>query len=294
MPLRNVLAIAGDALNARLFAIGGKPISLATLLTVALILVLGRWLSRLLRGALSRAFAKRGVREGTIAAMARLAHYIMLVVTLSVAAQTIGIDLSALFAAGAVFAVALGFAMQNIVQNFVSGVILLVERSIKPGDILGIEGNVMRVLAMRIRSTIVQTRDGEDIVVPNSVLVQSSVKNYTLQDSYYRVRATVGVVYHADMDRVEQTLRRVTGEIPWCLDKPEPQVLMLEFGDNSVNWEVALWVQDPWRSRVYISQLNRAIWNALKAEDIVIAFPQLDLHLDAPVMESLRRLGGAH
>ena len=116
--------------------------------------------------------------------------------------------LEALFAAGAVFAIGLGFAMQNIVQNFVSGVILLAERTIKPGDVLQVDGRFVKVRHMGIRSTICRTLDEEEIIVPNATIVQSTVTNYTLQDSLFRLRCTVGVVYGSDMVLVKNTLQR--------------------------------------------------------------------------------------
>lgn len=274
-----------------LFTIAGKPISIVTVCAAVAILIATLWISRLLRAAVKRAMTRRGVRAGTAAALARLLHYTVLTVGLGIALQTVGVELSALFAAGAIFAVAIGFAMQNIAQNFVSGVILLVERSIKPGDVLGVEEQVVRVVAMRIRSTIAQTRDGEDLVIPNSVLVQSTVKNYTLENSSYRVRATVGVLYSSDMTVVERTLQRVADGISWRLEQPDPQVVLTEFGDNAVIWEAAVWMADPWLARPALSKLNRAIWDAFQQEGIVIAFPQLDVHFDPPVAEGLRKLG---
>lgn len=280
----------GQLVDHTLFTIGGKPISIVNVCAAVVVLVATLWVSRVLRSAIRRAMSRRGVREGTAAALARLLHYTVLAIGIGIALQAVGVELSALFAAGALFAVALGFAMQNIAQNFVSGVILLVERSIKPGDILGVEGQVVRVVAMRIRSTIAQTRDGEDLVVPNSVLVQSTVKNYTLENSSYRVRTTVGVLYTSDMAVVERTLQGVANGITWRLEQPEPQVVLTEFGDNAVIWEVAVWMSDPWLARPALSKLNRAIWDAFKQEAIIIAFPQLDVHFDPPVADGLRKL----
>ncbi len=123
-----------------------------------------------------------------------------------VAMRTTGIRLDALFAAGAVFAVGFGFAMQNIAQNFVSGVILLFERTIKPGDVIEVGGQIVKVQQMSIRATIVRTLDEEDVIVPNSSLVQSNVKNFTLEDNIYRVRVTVGVSYSSDVPKVKAAL----------------------------------------------------------------------------------------
>jgi small-conductance mechanosensitive channel len=186
--------------------------------------------------------------------------------------------------------VALGFAMQNIAQNFVSGVILLVERSIKPGDILRVEGRLVKVMRMGIRATVSRTLDDEEIIIPNSVLVQNSVTNYTLKDRLYRLRALVGVVYWSDMALVRETLERVAKEIPWREKGPEPRILLRQFGDSSVDFEVSVWISDPWRVQLRLSELHEAIWWALKEAGITIAFPQVDVHLDPPVMRSLEGL----
>lgn len=285
----------GRVFNTKLFDIHGTAVTLATIVTVVLILIATVVISRLLRRGTARAFSKRGVRdEGTVATVNGLMHYVILLVGVGVALQTVGINLSALFAAGAVFAVGLGFAMQNIVQNFVAGVILLAERSIKPGDVLEVGERVVKVVEMRIRATIVRTRDGEHLIVPNSVLVQSLVKNYTFKDASYRVRARVGVVYGSDMDLVRETLAEVARDVEWRLKDREPMILLTDFGDSSVNFEVSVWMSDPWMSRPALSLLNKAIWDALKQRSIVIAFPQLDVHLDQPVVESLRGLAAGN
>lgn len=285
-----------ETLDFKLFEIGGTPLTLATLVTVLLVVVFTFVVSRGIRTAATAAFQRRGVTgSGTVAAVNRLIHYVVLFVGLGIALQTAGINLSTLFAAGAVFAVGIGFAMQNIAQNFVSGVILLVERAIKPGDVLRIEGKVVRVQEMGIRATIVRTRDGEDLIVPNAILVQSTVVNYTLRDSQYRVRHQVGVTYNSDMERVRAELERVAAAVAerWGVDEPAPQVLLIEFGDNSVVWEVGVWMKDPWMERPALSELSTAVWEAFHRAGIVIAFPQVDVHFDPPVANGLARLAAA-
>ena len=209
---------------------------------------------------------------------------------IAVALHTVGINLTALFAAGALFAVALGFAMQNITQNFASGVILLVERSIKPGDILKVEGKLVKVIRMGIRATVSRTLDDEEIIIPNAVLVQNSVTNYTLKDKLYRLRAMVGVVYWSDMALVRETLEKVARQIPWRVENLDPRILLRQFGSSSVDYEVSVWIDDPWRLQLRLSELHEAIWWALKEAGITIAFPQVDVHLDPPVMRSLEGL----
>ncbi len=267
-----------------LFSIGGTTVSVATLVVIALVVLLTIALSWVLRRAIGKAANFRGVgQEGTVAVFQRLVHYGVLASGLAIALDTIGLNISALFAAGAMFAVGVGFAMRNIAENFVSGLILLGERSIKPGDILEVEGQFVRVERMGIRATIAHTRDSENIIIPNSTLVQSAVKNFTLRDSVYRVRVPVGVTYGSDMALVRRTLESVAVQLPKRIATKDPLILMTEFGDSAVLFEVSVWVDDPWRTRRTRSELHEAIWWAFRDKDVTIAFPQLDVHLDSEV-----------
>ena len=278
--------------GAPVFHIGDKAVSISTLISVLLIVIATIVTSRVLRAVVKRGMERRGAREGTVGTVNGLIHYAVLIAGFGTALETLGIDLTALFAAGAIFAIGLGFAMQSIAQNFVAGVILLTERAIKPGDVLEVEGKVVKVLDMGIRASIAQTTDGEDIIIPNATLIQTAVKNYTLRDSAYRIRVSVGVVYSSDMHSVKAILQEVVERVSakWGVKDKEPQILMTAFGDNAVTWDAAIWIDDPWRLRPAQSELHEAIWWAFKAKDIVIAFPQVDVHLDAPVVESLKRL----
>ncbi|MDH4044763.1 MAG: mechanosensitive ion channel, partial [Gemmatimonadota bacterium] len=243
-----------DILDFQLFILGGTPITIGTVIIALVIILLTGVASRIVQRALTRTLVRRGItQEGSLAAGRRLVHYAVMLVGTAVALETVGIDLAALFAAGAIFAIALGFAMQNIAQNFMSGVILLIERSIKPGDVLEVEGTVVRVQRMGIRSTVARTRDDEELIIPNSILVQTTVKNFTLQDSLYRVRATVGVVYGSDLRRVFDTLAATAAGLEWRTAEREPRILLLAFGSSSVDFEVSIWVEDPWDARRALS-----------------------------------------
>jgi small-conductance mechanosensitive channel len=296
MAFSEVMSSIRELLALELFPLSGTPVTVATVLTVVFILVATLWGSRLLRRALEVWFRRRGVTSaGTVNAVARLLHYVVVFLGFGAALETLGVNLGALFAAGAVFAVGIGFAMQTIAQNFVSGVILLAERAIKPGDILHLDDQIVRVDKLGIRSTIVETRDGYDLIVPNSTIVQSTVTNFTLTNSQYRIRVPVGVTYGSDMNRVRETLEEVAAEfgkkIPIAGRKP--QVVLVDFGNSSVDFDIAVWIDDPWQERIYVSDLRFAIWNAFKSQGIVIAFPQLDVHFDRPVHEGFARLAEA-
>jgi potassium-dependent mechanosensitive channel len=236
---------------------------------------------------------RRALRRGSIEAAGgdlgvadRLIHYGFVLTGLAVSLHLAGIKLGSVFAAGAVFAVGFGFAMQNIAQNFVSGIILLIERTIKPGDVLEVGSQIVKVMKMSIRATIVRTLDDEDIIVPNSTLVQSNVKNYTLEDNLYRVKVVVGVAYESDLKLVREVLERATAQVPWRDPAYPPRVLLINFGASSVEYEASAWMHEPFNLRVAGSDLREAIWVAFQRAGIRIAYPQLDVHLKEP-------LGGA-
>jgi small-conductance mechanosensitive channel len=281
------------AFHAELFAISGTPVSTMTLATFVAVVVLSFWAARLLQRTVSRFLALRGIKdEGTLGVAERLTHYLVLALGLGVALQTLGINLTALFAAGAFVAVAVGFAMQNVTQNLVAGIILLAERTIKPGDILSVEGRMVRVARLGTRGTVARTLDDEDLIIPNSTIVQTTVTNYTLRDKNYRIRIPVGVTYSSDMAIVRSTLERVAREAPWRSSQYDPVVLMVAFGSSSVDWEVSVWIDDPWKEKRFRAQLHESIWWALKEAKVLIAFPQVDVHMDPPVMKALERIAG--
>lgn len=278
-----------ELLERTFFTLGGTRVTPSLLLTLCFVAAGTLAVSWILQLVVARALRALNVREGSVGAARRLTHYVVVAMGLFLALQALGISLSTLFAAGAIFAIGVGFAMQNIAQNFVSGVILLLERSIKPGDVLEVEGRFVRVEEMGIRATIARTLDEEEIIIPNALIVQSTVKNYTLQSSIYRLRATVGVVYSSDMALVRRTLESVAAGMPWRNATKEPLALMAEFADSAVVFEVSIWIDDPWRMRRAKSDLNEAIWWAFKEAGITIAFPQLDVHVDRQLLEALGR-----
>ena len=291
MSWNEVTSTTAAALKYQLFVLGGTKVTLKTLLIVVVILIVTYLLSWGVRRAITGVFSRRGLEaDGNVQAIARLTHYGVLLVGFGVALQTAGFNLNAFFAAGAVFAIGIGFALQNLMQNFVAGVILLLERAIKPGDVLEVEERIVRVVQMGIRATIVRTRDGDHMIVPNSLLVQSTVKNYTLKGSVFRVRAKVGVTYGSDMKLVKETLEAVMLGVEWRLPNRDPIILLTDFGDNSVNFDASVWVANPWDKPKLLSEINQAIWWALKEQGIVIAFPQLDVHFDPPVEQGLSQL----
>lgn len=293
MSFQDVMREVGEFLATPLYTIGDTEGTVGTTLTVGLMVLVTWWLSRLVSKAILSAFKRRGASDqNAVRPYARSAQILVLIVGLSAALNTLGFKLTALFAAGGLFAVAIGFAMKNIVENFVSGLIMRIEKSIKRGDILEVEDQVVTVKDVGVRFTLAQNRDNEDLLIPNSILMQSMVTNRTLSDDLFRLRAPVGVVYSSDMQLVKETLMTAATGLTWRSDKVDPVVIMRAFGSSSVDFEVSVWLEDPWSIGQYISGLNEAIWWSLKEAGIVIAFPQLDVHFDEPVVESLQGLRG--
>jgi small-conductance mechanosensitive channel len=271
-----------EFLRIQLFEVSGTQITVSSLVTFIVIALISLVASSLVQRVARRALRRTGwVEPGTISTVLRLLHYGVVIVGLAIAAQTIGISLASLFAAGAVVAVAIGFALQNVLQNFVSGVILLAERSITESDVLEVEGEQVVVERLGARATVARTRDDDQIIIPNSVLVQSSVTKLTLADNLHRIRTRVGVSYGSDMARVEEALLEAARDLKDTAAGKEPVALLLEFADSSVVWELSVWVDDPWAARVTRSDLNKSIWAHFQRAGIVIAFPQLDVHLPA-------------
>ena len=271
-----------------LFTVSGTEVNLISIILLAVI-VLGSFLlsmiaQRMLKKALLERFVKR---EGTFYALLRLLHYVIIIFGGLIGLSIIGIELGTLFAAGAVFAIAIGFAMQNILQNFVSGVILLLERSIKPGDTLEIENKVVKVVNMGIRTTVVRTLREEELIIPNSVLSQSIVKNYTLRDDKFYILVQVGVSYSSDVDKVTEALKAAAMKMDYCKSEGQVKIRFRDFGNSSLLFDLMIMVDKPWDQLQYMSDLRYAIWYEFKEEDITIAFPQLDVHLDNKELASI-------
>jgi potassium efflux system protein len=194
--------------------------------------------------------------------------------------NTIGIRWSSLQWLIAALGVGLGFGLQEIVANFVSGLIVLFERPYRVGDFVTvgqINGTVTRI---RIRATTVRDLDRRELIVPNKNFITGELINWSLSDKILRIIIHVGVAYGSDTALAEKLLHKVAQENPEVLDEPEPSALFLGFGDNSLNFELRVFIDDPIKRFKVSHQLHRAIDDEFRQARIVIAFPQRDVHLD--------------
>jgi small-conductance mechanosensitive channel len=273
-----------------MFTVGHTPVSLWTLLQFVLIVVLAfvaaRFLRRLVR---TRLLVHTKMDAGLQYLVSRIFGYIVLVLGLMIGLESIGVNLSSLTVIAGALGVGIGFGLQNIVHNFVSGLILMGERSIQIGDRVDVGGTLGEVTRIGARSTSVRTNDNIIIIVPNSEFVTNRVINWTqLGDQRVRLHLPVGVSYASDPRTVERLLLETAAAHPHVLKDPEPRVVFRGFGDSALNFELRVWTTEMTRRPTVLeSDLYFAIWDAFKAAGIEIPFPQRDLHLKEPVKVEL-------
>jgi small-conductance mechanosensitive channel len=195
----------------------------------------------------------------------------------------VGIDLSGLAVIVGLLSVGIGFGLQNITSNFISGLILLFERPIKIGDRITVGHTEGDVIAINMRSTTIRSLNNISIIVPNSEFVSSQVINWSHGDPKVRLDVHVGVSYHSDLDAVIQALREVAEESPSVLKNPEADVLFSGFGDSSWNMELRVWLEDPKKYYLTRSEINCAIVHKFREYGIEIPYPQRDLHVRSPL-----------
>jgi small-conductance mechanosensitive channel len=271
---------------APLFTFGGTQVSLATLtwfVAAALaVLLLARFTRRLLQ---TRVLVHTKLDAGMQYLISRVAGYAVLVLGFFIALQTAGLNLSSLAVLAGALGVGIGFGLQNIVHNFVSGLVLMGERSIQIGDRVEVGGTLGQVTRIGARATAIQTNDNISIIVPNSEFVSNRVVNWSLQgDRRVRFRLPVGVAYGSEPRKVEKLMLEVALANSAVLREPMPRVVFLGFGDSALNFELRVWtVEMTHRPGELRSQLYFALWDKFKEHHIEIPFPQRDLHVKEPV-----------
>ena len=263
-----------------LFKIQDVGITLSHLVVAMVAVLLSLLISKILRSMLQKqVFDKMDMDEGLKYALSRFLHYLILILGIYIGLTTVNIPLGAIIGLFAVIGVGIGFGLQNMASNFISGVILLLERPIKIGDRLEVGdvwGDVKRI---NLRTTLIQTPDHISIIVPNSILLENAVTNYSYGDARLRLRIPVGIAYGSDCDKATALMVEAAQEHDRVLDVPAPKTWFREFGDSSLNFELLCWIPDAARKFDVISDINHQIDRLFRANGIEIPFPQRDLHL---------------
>lgn len=272
--------------NASLFEINETPVTLFGIFRVVVIFVIAIWVSKLIRHALERVMSRGStMSRSSVYMLGRIFHYIILITAVLVALSSLGLDFTKLaFIAGAL-GVGIGFGLQAIFSNFISGIIVLFERSLKVGDYVELESGVTgEVREINIRSTLITTNDNVDILVPNSEFVNGRVINWTLRDAHRRTHVPFGVAYGTDKELVRKAVLEAADNVKYTLhDVPNraPQVWLTEFGDSSLNFELVVWLTADAvvRPGAVNSAYTWEIETALGKYGIEIPFPQRDLNV---------------
>jgi small-conductance mechanosensitive channel len=270
-------------LNTTVFSIGDGPGVTVLQIAIALLtLLIGFWLARWAERTLSRQLEGRKVDASVVQPIRRLFYVLVIVVLFFITLGLLGIPLTAFaFITGAV-AIGVGFGAKNIINNFISGWILMWERPIRIGDFLELGNMLGTVESINTRFTRLRRIDGVHMMIPNSQLLENTVINWTIVDRTLRSSVRVGVQYGSDVQTVKRLLDEILANNPDILEDPAPAVVFEDFGDSALIFDAFFWIElTADRSlRGVRSALRFEIDRVFKENDIVIAFPQRDIHVD--------------
>ena len=284
MTALNILEIIRKVFGLTLFTIGQTPVTLTSLIMFffffLLFIFLSRWITRMLG---TKILSRLHIDEGTRYNLERVSYYTLVIISAIMAFQFIGINLTGLAVIFGLLSVGIGFGLQNITSNFISGLILLFERPVKVGDRITVGNAEGDVIEINIRSTTIRTVNNIDIIVPNSEFISEKVVNWSHGDKKIRVDINVGVSYNSDLDTVIRCLREVAEENGQILKTPEPLVHLVEFGDSSWNMQLRCWIADPKYHPALRSAINCAIVRKFRENNVEIPYPQRDLHVRSSI-----------
>lgn len=286
--LRSWRHIIATLLTAKSIAIGDNRYSALSLLLL-LALTIGLWFAARLIARLFRIYVLRSaqIEPRLQDILSVLVQYVLLFLGVIVLFQLLGIDASSLAILASLLGVGIGFGVQNITNNFISGFIITLERPIEVGDFIKIGDLVGIVKQVGARSTEINTLDRVTIIVPNSQFLENEVINWSHGDSVSRLRIPVSVAYNSDISQVKTALLEAVKRHPEVLLRPEPEIWFQSFGDSALNFEIMVWTGEPRKQFRVKSDLNYAIEASLRRYGIEVPFVQQDVHLESPQLEAI-------
>lgn len=264
------------------FQLGNFRISALSVLKAIVLLSILLWLSVITSRWLDRKIRKSRTLTPSVQELtSKLMKILFITIAVVVSLTSMGLDLTALAVFSGALGVGIGFGLQKVVSNLLSGIILLLDRSIKPGDVIELQDTYGWINTLGARFVSVITRDGKEHLIPNEDLITQKVINWSYSDTNVRLKIPVGVSYDSDVNKAMDLLVEAAIETPRVLESPAPRCLMMGFGDNSVDLELRIWASDPNNG---VANLKSAVlvkvWKKFHEHDISIPFPQRDVHLD--------------
>ncbi len=279
--IKDFWAKLNELLNVVIFDIKGSDFTLLTLLFIVISSILLVFLSKRISNLLVKRILNRYIRDtGVTDSIGTIFRYSIIVIGFITIFQSAGFDLSTLGLLAGALGVGIGFGLQNVTNNFISGIIILFERPIKVGDRIEVGDINGDVYSISMRSTTVITNDNISVIVPNSEFINSAVINWSHNDRRVRFKIPIGVSYNENPERVRRLVLEVAKEHPGVLDEPAPDLWFEGYGDSSLDFKLTVWTSDfIQRPGVLKSQLYYAVFKKFGEHNIEIPFPQRDLHL---------------
>ncbi len=282
------------ALNEFEYTVGDTSISLLGVIKGALSIGVFLWVANLMAKS-----AERFIRQiddltpSVKVLLSKLTKIILFTIAAFMGMNIIGLDLTTLTVFSGAAGLGLGFGLQKVFSNYISGIILLLDRSIKPGDVIAIDdlGTYGWVQSLGSRYVSIITRDGKEHLVPNELLITDKVENWSHSDNNVRIHVPVGISYDSDLDKALELMEEAVNEEPRVIQPPKPNVLIIEFGDSSVDLEARCWIRDPVNGiQTVRSSIYKRIWHKFRDNGIQIPYPQHDYHIKSISPEVLDEL----
>ncbi len=290
--LDSIWKVIVDASNVE-WGFGSVNMSVGNLIAFAIGIFIALWVARFIRFALDEdIFPRLKVASGKAGAASRLIYYALLVLGFLFALASAGFELSQLTLLISALGIGIGFGLQGIVNNFVSGLVVAFERPFQVGDMIEVGPLMGRVRTIGLRASTIRTYDGAELIVPNANLISGELINWTLSDRKRRIDISVNVAYGSDMQQVREILIKAAAEHPKAMEDPEPWVLFREFGNDGLEFELRFWTPDAEERLMTFSDVAMQINAEFEAAGITIPFPQRDLHLRTASDEVQKALQG--
>ncbi|OEY71098.1 mechanosensitive ion channel protein MscS [Rheinheimera salexigens] len=269
------------AMDSLAFTLGESKVSLLAVLKLILVIIFAFtfaiWLAELLNQRLKRS---KHISPSMQVGFSKFSKVFLITLAFLIALNAVGINLSSLAIFGGALGVGLGFGLQRIASNFISGFILVLDRSIKPGDVISVGDNFGWVHELKARYVVVRNREGVDTLIPNENLITSEVINWSYDDRNVRLKIVVRVSYNDDPEQAMAIMLRCANKSIRVLASPEPTVMLKSFAENGIEIELRVWIGDPeYGEDTVKSDIHVAIWRAFKEAKITIPYPQRELHI---------------
>ncbi len=277
--LKSFLRNFNHFINYKFFKINKIDITTGDFIFAILVIVIGQMILVGLKGFFRHQVNQKKIDLGTSHSIFRILKYLIWLILLGIILESAGFKLSLLLAGSAALLVGLGFGIQQLFSDFVSGLVIIAEGTVKVGDIVDVDGVVGKVIESDLRTTKILTPDSTTIILPNTQLTANKLINNTNTDTKTRFRVAVGVAYGSDIELVERLLKECASEHKNILTEPAPSVIFKDFGESSLDFELLFWSNDEFVIQLVKSDLRKAIYHKFNQNKIVIPFPQRDVYI---------------